>query len=204
MAIPILIEAPMPIRTPRLVIRPKQAGDGAANAVAVAETWSALQLWMPWARELGEFTAEQQEIRSRHHLADFMLRTEFNLVGLEHGKSVPVVWCSLYDMDWATRACRTGCWVRLSAQGRGIATETVNALSRYAFGALGMRRVGFTHSRGNEASERIAKKLGFSLEGIEREATLLPSGIWADKLCYGLLKTGELPLLDVRWGSDAS
>ena len=57
MQTPILIEAPLPIRIPRLVIRPKQAGDGAANAVAVAESWSTLQLWMPWAKELGEFTA---------------------------------------------------------------------------------------------------------------------------------------------------
>lgn len=78
---PILIEAPMPIRTPRLVIRPKQAGDGAANAVAVAETWSTLQLWMPWAKELGKFTAERQEIRSRHHLADssFCVRSSTSL-----------------------------------------------------------------------------------------------------------------------------
>lgn len=73
----------------------------------------------------------------------------------------------------------------------------MNALVRYAFGALGMRRVGFTHSRGNEASERIAKKVGFSLEGIERQATLLPSGTWADKLCYGLLEITTVPILDV-------
>lgn len=204
MSTPILIEAPMPIRTPRLVIRPKQAGDGAANAVAVAETWSALHLWMPWAKELGEITADRQEVRSRHHLADFILRTEFNLVGVDHQVGEPVVWCSLYDLDWDMKTCRTGCWVRSSAQGKGIATEAVNALVRYAFGALGMRRVGFTHSRGNEASERIAEKLGFSLEGIERQATLLPSGTAADKLCYGLLGTTGVPFLDVKWGPAAA
>jgi ABC-type lipoprotein release transport system permease subunit len=39
---------------------------------------------------------------------------------------------------------------------------------RYGFDALGMRRVGLTHSGGNEASRRIAEKLGFSFEGIQK------------------------------------
>ena len=34
---------------------------------------------------------------------------------------------------------------------------------RYAFGALGMRRVGLTHPDPTEASLRIAEKLGFVL-----------------------------------------
>jgi hypothetical protein len=33
------IDLPMPVCTPRLLIRPKRAGDGALTSVAVAETW---------------------------------------------------------------------------------------------------------------------------------------------------------------------
>lgn len=71
---------------------------------------------------------------------------------------------------------------------------------RYAFGALGMRRVGLTHSAGNEASRRIAEHLGFSLEGIQRAANLLPEGKFADRYCYALLDPARLPPLDVQWG----
>ena len=46
---PVLIDVPMPIRTPRLLIRPKQVGDGASTFAAVAETWDELHKWMRWA-----------------------------------------------------------------------------------------------------------------------------------------------------------
>jgi hypothetical protein len=45
----VLIEVPMPIRTPRLTIRPKEIGDGAITSPAVAETWEELNRWMRWA-----------------------------------------------------------------------------------------------------------------------------------------------------------
>ncbi len=52
------------------------------------------------------------------------------------------MWCGFHDIDWKARQRDTGFWVRRSAQGRNIATESTNAMLRYAFGALGMCRVG--------------------------------------------------------------
>jgi len=43
---PVLIDVPMPLRTPRLLIRPKQIGDGARTSAAVAESWDELHKWM--------------------------------------------------------------------------------------------------------------------------------------------------------------
>jgi RimJ/RimL family protein N-acetyltransferase len=197
----ILIDVPMPIRTPRLLIRPKQAGDGAASAAAVAETWAELHRWMHWAERLDEFTAAQQEVRCRHHISSFMLREEFNLLGVELTSGQPAIWCSFYDLDWTARQCHTGFWVRKSAQGKGIATETANAMVRYAFEALGMRRVGLTHTSGNEASRRIAEKLGFASEGIQRAASLLPGGRIADRCCYARFDSVGMPYLAVNWGT---
>lgn len=197
---PASIAAPMPIRTPRLVIRPKQAGDGIVSARAVAETWNDLCLWMTWATDLGDFTPERQEIRSQSQYEEFVARSEFNLVGTQTATGEAVIWCSLYEIDWVARLCHTGCWVRSTAQGKGFATETINAMVRYAFGALGMKRVGFTYSRGNEASRRLAEKLSFSFERIERGATLLPNGTYADRFCYARQNTEGLPILDVQWG----
>jgi RimJ/RimL family protein N-acetyltransferase len=73
-------------------------------------------------------------------------------------------------------------WVRKSAQGQGSLLKQENALVRYSFGALGMRRIGLTHSCGNEASRRIANKLGFSFEGIQRGTNILPGGKSADQV----------------------
>jgi RimJ/RimL family protein N-acetyltransferase len=73
-------------------------------------------------------------------------------------------------------------------------------LLRYAFGALGMRRVGITHSEGNEASRRIVEKLGFSPEAIHRAGNPLPGGRVADRCCYARFDLFGLPPLDVQWG----
>jgi RimJ/RimL family protein N-acetyltransferase len=196
------IEAPMPIRTPRLLIRQKQPGDGAASVAAVGETWEELHRWMSWAERLEDFTVEQQEARCQHQISSFIRREEFNLLGIELASGRPVIWCSLYDLDWTARQCHTGFWVRKSAQGKGLAMEATNAMVRYAFGALEMRRVGLTHSTGNEASRRIAEKLNFALIEIQQAANPLPGGRLADRCCYVLSDTAALPQLDVKWGTD--
>jgi RimJ/RimL family protein N-acetyltransferase len=196
---PVLIDLPMPIRTPRLLLRPKQVGDGAITSVAVAESWDELHKWMRWAENRDGFTAELLEVRNRHVMASFILREAIELIGVEAATGTAVVWCGLHDIDWQGRQCDTGYWVRKSAQGRGFATEAANAMVRYGFGVLGMRRIGLTYSAGNEASRRIAERLGFSFEGIQRGANVLPGGRKADRHCYGLLEVSLLPDLDVDW-----
>ena len=146
------------------------------------------------------FTAELMEIRNRQVMASFLLREAIELIGIEKRTGNAVVWCGFHGIDWEARHCDTGYWVRKSAQGQGIATETANAMVRYAFGALGMQRVGLTHSSGNEPSRRIAERLGFSFEGIQRRANILPGGKSADKYCYARLDLAALPDLEVTWG----
>jgi ribosomal-protein-serine acetyltransferase len=199
---PVLIDVPLPIRTPRLLIRPKQVGDGEITSAAVAETWDELHKWMRWAENADAFSAESMEIRNRHVMASFILREGIELIGIEAATGTAVIWCGLHDIDWQGRQCDTGYWVRQSAQGQGFATEAANALVRYAFGALGMRRIGLTHSGGNEASRRIAERLGFSFEGIQRGANILPGGRNADRYCYARFDAVGLPDLEVQWQSE--
>jgi RimJ/RimL family protein N-acetyltransferase len=70
---------------------------------------------------------------------------------------------------------------------------------RYAFEALGMRRVGLTYSAGNEASRRTAEKLGFTFEGVQRSANVLPGGKNADRYCYARFDVADMPALEVHW-----
>jgi len=196
---PALIDVPMPIRTPRLTIRPKHIGDGAITFPAVMETWQELNQWMQWAESRDSFTVESLEIRDRQVMASFRKRELIELIGIETQTGEAVVWCGFHDIDWQARQCDTGFWVRKSAQGQGIATETANAMVRYAFGALRMQRVGLTHSRGNEPSRRIAERLGFALQGIQPGANLLPGGRALDRYCYARFNVTGLPELEVTW-----
>jgi len=90
----------MPIRTPRLTIRPKEVGDGAITSAAVAETWEELNRWMRWAENREAFTAELLEIRNRQVMASFLLREAIELIGIETQTGKAVVWCGFHDIDW--------------------------------------------------------------------------------------------------------
>src|SRR5437667_8458688 len=169
----VLIDVPMPIQTLRLMIRPRKPGDGEFALAAIRETWDELRRWMWWAENLDQFTSEQLEMRNRRAIASFIQRDGIELLAIEPAPGEPVVWCGFHDIDWKARQCDTGFWVRRRAQGRNIATESTNAMLRYAFGALAMRRVGLTHSDGNEASGRIAEKLGFAHLGVKPAANSL-------------------------------
>jgi len=75
--------------------------------------------------------------------------------------------------------------------GRGITTEALRSIIRYAFsGKLPcpiVNRIQADTIPGNIASEKVLLKLGFVEEGIRRQ-----SGYWKDQYhdlkCFGLLK----------------
>ncbi len=48
---PILTDIPMPIHTPRLLIRNVLPGDGDAIYEAKKDSWDELTKWMPWTKE---------------------------------------------------------------------------------------------------------------------------------------------------------
>ncbi len=193
----ILIDIPVPVETPRLILRPIMPGDGAAVFEAKAETFGQLNRWMPWAKELG--TADDMEIVAREAYARFIRREDMMIVGFEKATGRYVIGTGLHRFDWAVRRFEIGYWVRESAQGQGYAGEAANALTRYAFAQLNAHAVMIGHAAGNDKSRRVIEKLGFALEGTERQSTCLPGGSVADALIYSRIDTTGLPALDVWW-----
>ena len=195
---PILIDIPLPIETPRLLLRPVQPGDGAAMFEAQQETWESLKRWMDWTEE--GLDPDRAEANARKGYARYILREDLWLTGIEKETGRPVIWTGLHRPDWDNRGFSIGYWVRQSVQGQGYATESTNALIRYAFNALAARRVTIGHAEGNEASRRVIEKLGFTLEGTLQQVHMLPDGRYVDELTYARMDGKDLPPLDVRWG----
>ena len=195
----LLMDIPMPIETPRLILRPVQTGDGAAITEAKRETWDQLTQWMPWAK--GEHSPDADEVWARKNHAQFILRENFALVGIEKDTGRHVIWTGLHRFDWHKRRFEIGYWVRASAQGKGYATESTNALIRYAFNALSARRVEITHADGNERSQNVIEKLSFQKEAEKALDLELPNGTFVTRHDYVRLNTDGLPPLDVRWGA---
>lgn len=193
----ILIDVPVPIETDRIILRHPQAGDGQAAWEAKAETFDQLQEWMPWAKELG--TADDMEIVCREAHAKFIRREDLMMLAFERASGQFIGGTGLHRFDWAVRRFEIGYWVRASLQGQGYATEIANALTRFAFNALEARTVMIGHGEGNDRSRAVIQKLGFTLEGIEKNSTHTGNERILNAHIYSRTDLKGLPDLNVRW-----
>lgn len=71
--------------------------------------------------------------------------------------------------------------------GRGLATEAIAALTRYAFGSLHLNRLYAGCYGGNEGSVRAFVKAGWLVEGRLPRYWRLEDGQWVDHILLGLL-----------------
>ncbi len=195
---PLLIDIPLPIVTPRLILRPAQSGDGAAIHAAKGETWDHLTRWMPWAQERG--TVDDDEAVARELNIKFQKREDMTMFGFTRDTGKFIIGCGLHRFCWEKRRFEIGYWVTASEHGKGYAPEAANALTRFAFGALGAKAVVIEHAEGNDKSRRVIEKLGFDKEGVARMDMILPDGTQTHRHTYSRLDIGGLPPLDVRWG----
>jgi ribosomal-protein-serine acetyltransferase len=72
-------------------------------------------------------------------------------------------------------------------QGAGLATTSVRAVIAYCFEHMDLNRIELRCASENLASQRMAKRLGFTWEGLLRQAELL-DGVFVDHFVYSLLR----------------
>lgn len=92
------------------------------------------------------------------------------------------------DTDNLNKRTEIGYWLSEKYQKQGIVTRSVEKLCDFAFNKLDINRVQIKCAVGNKPSANIPKKLGFKLEGIERDGELLTGNIFTDLEVYSKLK----------------
>lgn len=90
------------------------------------------------------------------------------------------------SLDADGRNAEVGYWIDGAMEGRGLVIRTVSALLDHAFGPLGLHRVTLATYAANQRSRALAERLGFTREGVLRQANLTPDG-FDDEVIYGLL-----------------
>lgn len=92
------------------------------------------------------------------------------------------------DTDLNNQRTEIGYWLSQKVQKKGIMTSSVEALIDYAFNKIGINRIQIRVAIKNIPSRSIPERLGFSLEGIERDGELLVDNQFTDIAVYSLLK----------------
>lgn len=93
---------------------------------------------------------------------------------------------SMWTVSKLGKIAEIGYWVRTDRTSRGICTEAVDCVLAEAFTAMGHHKVVLRIAVGNDASDRVAEKLGFTREGTLREELLI-RGNWVDHSLWSLL-----------------
>ena len=142
-----------------------------------------------WAFPVSSYAQEQW---LRYHYNDqsnlrFVIETE------EDG---PVGIATLTDIDWKNRRAYHG--IKLANKDRrskGIGTDSVMAIMRYAFDELGLHRLDGSWFDTNDASKCMYKKCGWIEEGVQREY-VFKKGKYRDLTVVGVLASDYYALID--------
>ena len=99
---------------------------------------------------------------------------------------------SLHRIDWVRHSAGIGYWIRRSRFGHGLRDRgRARRCSAHAFDALRINRVEALVALANKPSQRVVEKLGFTREGVAREAELI-DGDFLDHYQYSLLDSDRL------------
>lgn len=85
-----------------------------------------------------------------------------------------------------TQAADAWYWIDVAFEGRGLVSRAMTILLDQAFGPLGLARVTVHTEAANQRSRAVAVRLGFTEEGLHRQAIAI-GGQRRDEVVYGLL-----------------
>jgi RimJ/RimL family protein N-acetyltransferase len=93
----------------------------------------------------------------------------------------------LHSFDWHSRRCEVGFWVIPGQRHRGIASRAVSLAVSWVLESLDLLRVEMTTIPENLAVPALARRLGFTQEGILRSRNI-ERGRRVDIIWFGLLR----------------
>lgn len=144
--------------------------------------------WLPWVYAMHTVEDERRWLEDR--LQPGSEGREYPFLIMYQNALVGVI--GLRGLDSLNKACEIGYWLAEDSQGHGIVTRACQALVSYAFTSRSMNRIQVRAHTDNARSRAIPERLGFVLEGVQRQADLL-NGRYFDLAVYSMLASEWKP-----------
>jgi RimJ/RimL family protein N-acetyltransferase len=171
-------------------IRPFHQDDAASLFAAARESIDQLCQWMVWCP--ASYNPDDSYAFVCASQKDWEAGRKFSFLIFDRVDGAMLGSVGLSDLDHTHGRANVGYWVRQSRTGRGIATAAVRLAARFAFELLHLNRLEWVIAVGNQASIRVAEKLGAQREGLLRRRLIINRQP-CDAVLYSLLATeGEL------------
>jgi ribosomal-protein-serine acetyltransferase len=140
-----------------------------------------LSQWMPWAPGQTEAGTLEFIRASRRQFA----ASQGFQAPIIAGESI-VGTLGFHRLDWENRSTSVGYWIAEDAQGHGVVTRAAGVLVEHAVTVWGMNRIELRAGVENTRSRRVAERLGFSYEGVLRQAERVGER-YVDHAVYSIL-----------------
>ncbi len=140
--------------------------------------------WLPFVEETKEISYTENFVKSVLESMDetqdfiFTIRQNSRFAGIIGFKGT----------DKQNLKTEIGYWLAQDFQGKGLVSRAVKILTKFAFGPMNMNRVQIKVAVKNYKSKNIPERLGYKLEGIERNGELLTGGVFTDLYVYSKLQ----------------
>lgn len=167
-----------------LELRQRHPEDAAEIFALTDSNREHLRRWLPWLDHCRTVADTLANINSSLHQVSegtglgLTVRWDGQIVGL----------LSFNYIDKFNHVGQLGYWLGAAFQGHGLMTKACGALVDYGFEKFGMNRQTISAATGNLRSRAVAERLGFTLEGVAREAEWL-YGRPVDHAIYALLRS---------------
>jgi ribosomal-protein-serine acetyltransferase len=164
----------------------KECGPHHAHALfeVIEANRAHLRQWLQWLDDTTRVEHVERFLRDSRRKAEH--DNGYTFVARYDGRIIGVV--AENSIDWRNRRSELGYWIDAQYQGRGIVTQSVARLTRRAFEDLKLNRVAIQCAVGNVRSRAIPERLGFTMEGVLREAERLYDQ-YVDLAVYSMLRS---------------
>ncbi len=175
-----------PRYTERLMLRPFRRRDVGSFHSAVMASIGELQPWLPWIegydRSFAQrFIRESVGSWAERRAFDFTVRPIEDLD--RHIGNV-----SVWPTSVQNGVGEVGYWIRSDETGHGYGVEAAAVAVDVGFNELDLHKVVLRIAVGNIASEKIAKRLGFTYEGVLRDEVKVGTQ-WLDHSSWSMLQS---------------
>ena len=169
--------------TPEIELRQVEERDAEPLFALTERNRAYLRQWLPWV----DHTHSPEDTRRfiMGALSQYHSNRGPSAAIWIRGAAAGSVGC--HPIDWANRTCSIGYWLDAAQQGKGIVSQCSAALIDYLFDEMKLHRVVIQCGVGNTKSCGIPQRLGFTREGVAREAEWV-NDRWVDLVVWGMLE----------------
>jgi RimJ/RimL family protein N-acetyltransferase len=180
-----LLPIPRELIGERICLRGYEDADVPALVNAIDEARETLAPWMPWVNEVKGYEDRLDYVRRmRARFDDPREDIVYGIFARESGEFLGGT--GVHRIKWDIPSFEIGYWLRPSAHGHGIASESTRLLTVAAFDMLGAARVEVRCDATNTKSRNVPERLGFIHEATLRCDARTPEGALRDTLVFAL------------------